>query len=168
MADGRIPRLPLSVASLALALALASISCSSEPRACTAIGCESGLRVQLEPTGGWPEGRYRFEIDADGAHATCTGSIPLPACGTSALACDRTDGFQIIESGCALAPSGQSFPVIRFDAKLRPKTVTIGVLRNDASVGRMQFAPRFETVQPNGEGCEPVCEQASATLQLVF
>ena len=133
-----------------------------------AIGCESGLRVQLEPDGGWPEGRYRFEIDADGAHAICAGSIPLPACGTSALACDRTDGFQIIESGCALAPSGQSFPVIRFDAKLRPKTVTIGVLRNDASVGRMQFAPRFETVQPNGEGCEPVCEQASATLQLVF
>ena len=145
------------------------------PRACTLIGCDSGLKVTLEPGSGWPDGRYRFEIEADQDRASCTGSLPLRPCAgakrgdvENGVTCDRPDIVRIVESGCALPSGSQGFPVVWFDPRLRPSTATVTVLRNDEVVGRSELRPQFQTVQPNGPGCEPVCHMAGATLTLRF
>lgn len=75
----------------ALLLALVSASCSSSPetpRACTLIGCESGLEVQLV---GAPAAPYRIEASAPGQASPhiieCTARAP---CGPNVFLRDFT------------------------------------------------------------------------------
>jgi hypothetical protein len=69
---------------LALLCAACAQSGSSPPQACTLIGCESGLEVQVEPP---PSGDFRVEVEAaDGASrafqcpqgTTCGGRAFFP------------------------------------------------------------------------------------------
>src|SRR5262249_14836852 len=48
---------------------------ASEPKqACTLLGCADGLLVTLESGSAWPNGTYRFEVQADDVQVTCRGS----------------------------------------------------------------------------------------------
>ena len=139
------------------------------PVACTLIGCEDGLKVEIQPASGWPAGQYRFQIQADGVEVTCRGSLPLPSCTESpSVVCD-TDGLvQIIESGCALPAQSHAFPGLSFDPELRPRRVEVKITRDGQLVGESDFMPGFQTVQPNGPGCPPICNVAHAVIDLDF
>jgi hypothetical protein len=139
------------------------------PVACTLIGCEDGLNVELRPESGWPAGEYRFQIRADDVAVTCRGSLPLPSCAESpSVTCDTEGLVQIVESGCALPPDSHAFPGLRFDPKLRPQKVEIAITQDGRRVGRSDFVPSFQRVQPNGPGCPPTCEVAHAVIDLDF
>jgi hypothetical protein len=68
----------------------------------------------------------------------------------------------------ASPPVTHGFPEIVFNSQLRPQRVAIAVSWNGKLVGRTQFVPRFEKVQPNGPACPPTCYVARSTLVLDF
>jgi hypothetical protein len=154
--------------------------------ACTLVGCANGLTVALESSSEWPDGTYRFEIQADEVHVMCRASLPVPPCTRSkdiplisSVTCDPMGVVQIVESGCALPTSApvpspaahrvtHGFPAIVFDPALRPQQVQIAVRWNRRIVGHTALAPRFERLQPNGRACPPACYAAHSTLVLEF
>jgi hypothetical protein len=140
---------------------------SSEPTqaGCTEIGCQDGLLVRVTPTSAWPSGEYTFTIEADSGTTVCTGSLPLPACETRAISCDGND-VQVTESGCALEPSQHAFGDLMFTSA--PASLTVTVTRDGQQVGSRSWTPEYQTVQPNGPGCEPTCTNATVELALTF
>jgi hypothetical protein len=133
--------------------------------ACTEIGCEDGLMIRVTPVDSWPHGAYRFAITYDGTTTSCTGSLPLPPCESRALSCDGREPL-IGESGCALDSAAHAFGDIMFSST--PASVAVEVFLDDRSVGSGRFTPAYQTVQPNGPGCEPVCTSAAVELALAF
>lgn len=145
------------------------------PLACTQIGCEDGLKVELRPPSGWPAGEYRFRIQANGVEVTCRGSLPLKSCVGSSdpadqenVSCDVEGVVRVVESGCALPADAQGFPGLWFDPKLRPTRVEITITREGQLVAEAEIAPSFERVQPNGPACPPACDVAQAVLDVEF
>jgi hypothetical protein len=161
--------------SAALALALVS-ACSSEtvtdvPRACTLIGCDDGLKVDLVAAeGGWRGGDYVFTFRIDDTPVRCAASLPLPACSAGrAVSCEPAGMVTIVESGCALPASAQGFPQVAFDPRLRPDRVSVTIeWRGETVIAREELAPRFRTSEPNGPGCPPVCTQAQGSVSVRF
>ena len=177
------------VGRLGLIAAAACLSCADEergpqrspdnpltpPLACTLIGCEDGLKVELRPESGWPAGEYRFRIQADGVEVTCRGSLPLQGCVGSRdagvqenVSCNIEGMVQVVESGCALPADAQAFPGLWFDPKLRPTRVGISITRDGQLVAETEIAPSFERVQPNGAACPPACYVAQAVVDVEF
>ena len=177
------------VGRLGLIAAAACLACADEergpqrspdnpltpPLACTLIGCEDGLKVELRPASGWPAGEYRFRIQANGVVVTCRGSLPLPSCVGSSesgaqknVSCDNEGLVQVVESGCALPADAQAFPGLWFDPKLRPTRVEISITRDGQLVAETEIAPSFERVQPNGPACPPTCDVAQAVVDVEF
>lgn len=138
---------------------------TSEPTACTEIGCTDGLVIAVTPMSSWPHGAYRFTIDADGTTITCTGALPLPDCGTPAMTCDA-GGVGIGESGCALPDGEHAFSDIVFASS--PKAVTLTVTRDDQPLATQSWTPTYVTSQPNGPDCPPTCTGARVQLALSF
>lgn len=134
-------------------------------RACTQIGCQDGLLVQVLPANGWPHGEYRFDIHYEDVRAVCTGLLPLPSCDRRALVCDATEPT-IVESGCALEPAAHAFGDIVFSST--PAEVAVVVTHDGKKVGAGRWNPIYRTSQPNGPGCEPVCTTAAVELVLRF
>jgi hypothetical protein len=134
-------------------------------RACTAIGCQDGLVIRVLPAAAWPHGEYRFDIEQDGARVVCTGTLPLPSCGVPAMVCDAP-GPMIVESGCALPPAAHAFGDVMFATT--PAQVAVVVTRDGKQVGAGRWRPVYQTIQPNGPGCEPICTNAGVELVLGF
>lgn len=133
------------------------------PRGCSAVGCVDGLALSLSPSQGWAQGSYRFVIEADGKTETCVGALPLPACSQGrALKCTGPELARIGESGCALGAAEHGFSSI--DLPTAPKQVTIHIEREGNPIGGATLTPSYQTSQPNGPGCEPICRQANATI----
>lgn len=162
---------------LATAICVANLGCAAKssvpgddetttpPDGCTEIGCQDGLIVRVTPMEAWPHGEYRFDIEVDGEAISCTGSLPLPECGTSGHTCDGT-GLVLTESGCALDPSQHAFGDIMFSST--PSSVSIDVELDEQAVGSGSWTPEYQTVQPNGPDCEPTCTNAAVDLPLTF
>jgi len=141
---------------------------SNEPagvpaHACTEMGCINGYTVSLEPTAHWPAGKYQFDFEVDGKKGSCSGSLPLPACGQNALSCTGA-APAIAESGCALPPAEHGFADLRFDGSAQK--VNIKVMRNGKQLAKRDFQPAYKKVQPNGPDCEPICDNAHDTMKI--
>lgn len=173
-------RLRMAAGVLAQALfAFASLACSAAPaakaaapdapgdpaageRACTEIGCTDGLHVTFDADTAWPEGSYRFVIEADDSVATCEGKLPLLSCADGpSVRCDA-QGVMIGESGCALPAGQHGFSGI--DLPDAPTKVTLRVERDGVVLADETIAPSYTRTQPNGPGCPPVCHQAGHTM----
>jgi hypothetical protein len=173
----------VTVGWLGVIAAAACLSCADEerrpqsnpvtpPLACTLIGCEDGLKIELRPESGWPAGEYRFRIQTNEVEVNCRGTLPLRSCISSdpgaQVSCDVEGVVQIVESGCALPADAHSFPGIWFDPRLRPTTVDISITRDGQPVAEAEIAPTFQRVQPNGPACPPTCDVAQAIVDLAF
>lgn len=133
-------------------------------RACTEIGCIDGLRIELEPSQAWTPGHYTFYFKADGAEQTCEATLPLPGCDTPAVTCSGASFAQLGASGCALPAAQHGFASIEFPDAL-PR-VQVRVERDGQSLVDRTLAPSYQTVQPNGPDCGPVCRSASERLAI--
>jgi len=136
------------------------------PRACTLIGCEDGLKVDLAPSSGWPTGAYQMTLLVDDVRVVCRGSLPLPPCATRAISCEPAGVVTIAESGCALPAASQGFAQIAFDSRLRPKRVEVSITRDEVAVAQAAFTPVFERVFPNGPDCPPGCDVARRRIDV--
>jgi hypothetical protein len=155
---------------LAALFAVLLLDCASTPgetKSCTAIGCDDGFTVAFSPDSGWKPGAYRFIIDIDGQVTTCEGALPLQACsaGPSLTCTPASARISLGESGCALPPEQHGFSGLRVGGSpVQLVSVTIG--QDARNLVQKTFTPTYETSQPNGEGCEPVCNSASDSLAI--
>jgi hypothetical protein len=143
-------------------LPLAAAGCSDSPQACTEIGCTDGLTISFEKTSAtWEPGMYSVDIDADGKKITCTTQIPLV--GSSPSSCNDASVLLGV-SGSALPEAQHALSDLIF--KNTPAKVTVTMSRDGAMVITKDFAPTYKKSQPNGPGCEPICNNASDSLQV--
>jgi hypothetical protein len=140
---------------------------SSDPgeKACTMIGCENGVRLTINKPTPWVAGAYVFNFELDGKAVECKGALPLQSCEAGpSLSCTADAKVRIGESGCALPVAQHGFSDITvLDA---PQRVKIKVSRDGQEIGAADLTPNYMTSQPNGEGCEPTCTNASGELAI--
>lgn len=132
------------------------------PRVCSTIGCVDGLTVALQARA-WPAGSYEFAVRLDQRTVTCTGTLPLPACGTPSLTCDGP-GVAIGESGCALPPEQHGFGEIHVDTT--PDEVEVRLSFEGKARVTYTSKPVYRTTQPNGPECEPTCTNGGITMEV--
>ncbi|UQA62862.1 hypothetical protein [Polyangium aurulentum] len=134
-------------------------------RVCTEIGCLNGLSVDLQSAGGWKPGKYRFEFDFDGTATTCEATLPLRACDAGpSVTCSPNGAVTIGESGCALPPEQHGFS--GFNVEGMPRSVKVRITRDGATLAEATSTPSYRKVQPNGEGCPPVCQQGHEAVRV--
>lgn len=106
---------------------------------CTLIGCYSGLSVVLGST---PTGTVTIEV----LPASHTGVAPV----TLPFACHPTGGCR---------------PTVLFEGML-VRDFTVRVTTTDGVLETQFRNVAYRRHQPNGDGCEPVCWDASVTVEL--
>lgn len=161
-----------------LVAVLLNVSCM-EGKACTDIGCSSGVSVLLAPDSGvWQFGDYQLEIRRDGATSSCGFVAPgdLPRDGAlQSLDCGRQISADIWpRTSCTTTRHGdavsQSCSPIenQYDLHLRiegtPKNLSIQLTRDGEVIVNDSRAPKYGETSPNGPECGPTCRQASVEL----
>jgi hypothetical protein len=132
-----------------------------ESRACTGIGCQTGLAVQFSrPLR--EAGSYTVSLELDGELTSCESALPFASCG-GGPAC-ASPKVLLEQSGCALPPNAHEIIGLRVMSVTR--AVRIQIQRDGTEIASQDFTPSYVRSQPNGEGCEPICEQANATLSV--
>lgn len=132
-------------------------------QACTEIGCVDGLTVSIPPDYPWQPGDYTFDFTVDGKPLHCKGSLPLASCENRNITCDG-DGVMIMESGCALPKDTHEFGDIMLETG--PSALALTITRNGETIAKGNWQVRYNTSQPNGAGCGPVCRQATVNLDI--
>jgi hypothetical protein len=138
---------------------------TSPGKACTEMGCTSGLHLSVLPLASWPHGDYRYVLDVDGRTVTCEGSLPLRGCESRNITCSEP-GFAVVESGCALPRSEHAFGGMEIPGF--PDRVHLRIELDGRPLADEDLDLRWTRTQPNGEGCPPVCCQASDEVTLNF
>ncbi len=132
-----------------------------EATGCGDAFCESGLRVALV-TGVFTPGDYTLASSADGVESACdflVGGLE-DGCGPG--------GPCLLDDDCG-ALANLSFSPHSVVVPLGPGTpqwVEISVYRGGAQIAASSFAPTYQVYAPAGPGCEPVCEIATAQLDI--
>lgn len=154
----------------AVVMLLAFAPAARAQQACTQIGCVNGLNMHLPMNMQWPAGQYTFTVTTEKGVMSCQGSLPLPPCNddddedypAGSLRC--TDKrLVVMESGCALPADAHSFgPLIQIEDS--PAQVHLVITRDNIVVADQSFAPQYNTSQPNGPQCGPVCHSASVNV----
>jgi hypothetical protein len=155
-------KLSFIATTLLVTAALAS-GCSGgsdrQSRACTAIGCQNGLAVQFSrPLR--EAGSYTLSLELDGELTSCQTALPFASCAGGPVC--ASSKVLLEQSGCALPANSHEIVGLRVTSVTR--AVRIRIERDGAEIASQDFAPSYVRSQPNGEGCEPICEQASVTL----
>ncbi len=123
--------------------------------------CESGLRVALV-TPVFTPGAYTLASTADGVESACDFVIGglEDGCGPG--------GPCLLDDDCD-ATASLSFPphsVVVPVGPGAPEFVEVTVYRGGSQIAASTFAPAYQIYEPAGPGCEPVCEIASAQLDI--
>lgn len=132
-------------------------------RPCTEIGCKDGYFIKVERASTWALGEYTYELTLDGRTVSCEGALPLKPCGEPSLRCS-SPSVSISEVGCALPPAQQYFGDLEIDSL--PSELKLTIKHNGAVLLSQALEAAYKTAQPNGEGCGPVCCQASASVSI--
>jgi hypothetical protein len=132
------------------------------PKACTKIGCMSTLDVAVEDKPG-QRGAYVIEVEAGGEKALCEMKMPAPKCGEPWTRCEGTLPLMAKEGEiCEQAAKDQTLAPLTIGAA--PEKITVRVLRDKKKVHEETVTPPYETLQPNGNGCEPICKHAEVNV----
>lgn len=132
----------------------------STAKACTLMGCESGVRVDFTYR---EQGTYVIDVTVDGKKTTCTATLPI-AKGSVDDTCSDPDVLLMI-SGSMLSADQQSIGGLMLNTTTA-KNISIHATRDGAVIGDKSFAPPYVTRPgPNGPGCEPdSCTLATSTF----
>jgi hypothetical protein len=144
------------LAALLLLASSSHWSCDALGRACTLIGCSSGLSVQLDPalplpytvTAVWAEGRASFTCSREGAGARVTPNLLSVFCfseNSFFIGCDQPE----LASLC------------------RASELELSVAASGAPERRLRVPLQFVPMYPNGRDCDSnaLCRQASVLLR---
>ncbi len=127
------------------------------------MGCLNGLHITFN-SGDWRPGTYLFSITAGRKTITCTSQLPFMGCDGNTRCSDPS--VRIGESGCALSPDAHYFSGLSMDKV--PKKFELTIRNSEGGSYSFKKDVKAKRVQPNGEGCEPTCEQAVFTLPVKF
>lgn len=130
---------------------------------CTQIGCVDGITISISPDYQWKPGIYAFNFTIDGKSIKCKGTLPLASCEGHNLTCDG-EGVLITESGCALPPDAHGFGDIMLESS--GSSLALNISRDGQSIAHGNWRVQYNTSQPNGAGCGPICRQATVTLDI--
>lgn len=174
----------MKFACCALFLFSLGLSSCELGKSCTEIGCIDGATLTLRTADGtWPDGAYTLTLGVEGTTHTCSMSVPedLPPLGSvMQLTCQPGLGFpgaslqqdavcQEQQSGDAISQSCTPVPdqyTLTMGVQGTPATLAVSVTREGSTLIEQNVSLAYTEFQPNGEGCEPVCRQASAALTL--
>jgi len=107
--------------------------------ACPAIGCFTGLLINVSPQAGWPSGKYRFVIKHDGKTTICKGRIPRPPPWPSVyFDCNR--GGVVWEDG-------------GFEVHSYPRVVDIAVARDGIRLTHVHYDVKYKESWCGRPGC---------------
>lgn len=131
-------------------------------KACTEIGCQDGLTLNVDPSFDWKWGRYDIALMFEGRTVNCYGYLPLKRCEKGPSFKCSSDKITIGESGCAMPESTHGISGIYINDA--PARVIVRILRDKKAVITRTLSPEYQEMQPNGPGCGPVCRGASYNL----
>jgi len=139
-----------------LLLGLGGCPASLPARACTEIGCSSGLFIEFEFR---DPGTYTFTVTVDDVVTKCAATLPLPS--APDRPCDRDD-VTLALSGSALPAAQHSLGGLHLPTTAA-RSVSIKATRDGMPLGDLTFAPDYKVSPgPNGPDCEPKdCRRAS-------
>ncbi|MGH1344866.1 MAG: hypothetical protein ACRBN8_25115 [Nannocystales bacterium] len=123
--------------------------------------CKSGLRVALVSPVFIP-GAYSFVSSADGVETACdfvVGGLE-DGCGPG--------GPCLLDDDCDATANLSFSPhsVVVQVGPGAPELVEVTLYRGGSPIAASSFAPGYQIYEPGGPGCEPVCEIASAQLDI--
>lgn len=151
-------------------------SSDGESLSCTLIGCSDGVHLEVRAArDAWPAGEYTVEIsDGDDSHR-CTATLPNPSLWTTestTFKCGRTSlsAFLRATQGCDDERDGGTDGVtcgaLVLEVPGNPSSMQVRIDRDGQTILDESVQPKYREMQPNGPGCEPVCERSSVELTL--
>jgi hypothetical protein len=160
-------------------LLLGADGCSSEDVSCTLIGCEDQLTLEVtQKDGTWPPGEYDVRVTYGGQAVTCryqwapqAGTLwafadcgPLVSLHVSPrTVCEHRVEGQAVVQQCEPVP-GQFIEYLT--VRGTPSAVAVRHRLNGTVLDEREVRATYEAAQPNGVGCGPICQQASAAIIL--
>ena len=139
---------------------------------CTEIGCIDGYELTIRRADGTAP-IERVEVEYGEEHAVC----PLVTVdGERYVACSIAVGLNLRDQVTCTethdddSQSQSCTPTGDYELSLSiqglPASVRVTLHDGAAIVHERTFAPNYRSFQPNGEGCEPTCRQASELWSL--
>ena len=156
---------PLRLALMALTVAGCHSSNGSMPPAdqgCTEIGCVGGLVMNFSKALTSP-GSYKITVETEAGTSTCQTKLPFDGC-SQASPCS-SPGLILGQSGCALPASEHSLTQLQI-AQGFPTSVKLTIERDGKPVATSTNQVNYQTSQPNGPNCPPICKQASLSVNI--
>jgi len=139
------------------------------------IGCSNAIYIDIVHDGVWQEGSYTLELSFDGQERSCDFVVPddLPTEGRLA-SLDCGDGVRaLLEPRCTLmvgnSGSGACTPIpdeygLFLELQGNPKSSSVGLTRDGATILSDSRAPKYERKYPNGPDCDDGCSQGGYAL----
>lgn len=149
-----------ALAALASVTLAACGPVGNNARECTEIGCTDGLTLRLlADEDDFEVGTYAVSITADGEQTDCSFEIKSDCAGA-----DICVGEEDCNAGYPLSASDPSEVTLLVGGA--PADVTVVVTLDGQEIVNETTQPEYMEVQPNGEGCPPICNQATMELTL--
>jgi hypothetical protein len=149
-------------AAFLIILLMAGYAGQAQARECTEIGCQNGLILNVDPDYQWKWGRYEISFLFEGRSVNCQGYLPLKKCDKGPSFKCSSDKVVIGESGCALPESAHGISTIQINDM--PGRMMVRIERDGKAVITRTLTPEYKESEPNGPGCEPVCNSATYNL----
>lgn len=142
---------------------------------CTDVGCQDqfSASVMMDATQ-VPAGTHTVNVVADGAATSCTFQFPADP-STGGLAAQCSSGLTVFVQPATICTTMQSATVTSeqcqpIDGKFiesiwvsgTPSVVRVQQLVNGTVILDQTVSPTYQTNEPNGPGCGPICHQAGA------
>ncbi len=139
------------------------------PKACTKIGCQSGLTIPIDWGKGAASGtrgdtltaaKYKIELTVDGKKGQCEVRWPFKTCPEAPAAqCSGEVAFQL-ETQCKDGgKTSKDMLVGPLRLQSTPAKVSFKMWREKIMVHQQELSPTFKELRPNGPECQPVCQQ---------
>lgn len=147
---------------IVFALLMFAPAAAQAEKACTEIGCNDGLTLEVAPGYQWKWGFYEMQFLLEGRSVSCKGQLPLKKCDDGPSFTCSSDIVSIGESGCALPESAHGISSIHINDT--PRRMMVVIKRGGQNVVMRTLNPEYRKSQPNGPECGPICTSASYNL----
>jgi hypothetical protein len=135
---------------------------------CTERGCGDSASVTVRREGGTIP-PLAVVLDVDGRRVTCPAPIPggRQICDDSRVSVTHYEQADCTETLTMSGPSESCKGNGRFAQRISlvgtPKRLVVTLSSESLATMERIFEPTYKALRPNGEGCEPLCQQWSET-----